>query len=139
MNSGNEFGTENSVRMGDGGIVEAIVANHFEMFVRNMNNETHNKLNSWDGFDNEFVVLVPVVVKRNKGAGVRIDEGSGNHRPAKVTANVFGNDRRITVIGFSVDIKAFTMILVNSRLDLFRRRTKPVMQAIQENRTESVL
>lgn len=43
MNSGNEFGTENSVRMGDGGIVEAIVANHFEMFVRNMNNETHNK------------------------------------------------------------------------------------------------
>lgn len=43
MNSGNQFGTENRIRKGNGGIVEAIVTNHFEMLVRDMNNKTFNE------------------------------------------------------------------------------------------------
>ena len=51
MNSGNQFGTENSIIKGNGGIVEAIVTNHFEMLVWDMDNE--RLMNSMAGRGND--------------------------------------------------------------------------------------
>ena len=55
------------------GVIDTVVTDHFEMFVRDMDNEPFNKFNGRNGFDNEFVIFVPVVMKGNMRAGVRID------------------------------------------------------------------
>ena len=55
------------------GVIDTVVTDHFEMFVRDVDNEPLNKFNGRNGFDNEFVVFVSVVMKGNMRAGVRID------------------------------------------------------------------
>ena len=106
------------------------------MLVRDMDNEPLNEFDSGNGFDNEFVVFVSVVMEGNMGAGIRIDTGSSNDRPAEIAANVFRDNRRVAVIGLSVNIEAFTMILINSRFDFLEGRTKFVMEAIEQSGTE---
>lgn len=136
MDSRNKASVLNSRRKRNRRIIDTVVANRFEVLVGDMNNKTLNKLNSGDSFDNELVVFVPVVVKRNMGAGIRIDTRSGDDRSAEVTTDVFGDNRGITVIGLSINIEAIAMILVNSRLDFFERRTKPVMETIEKGGTK---
>ena len=118
------------------GVIDTVVTDHFEMFVRDMYNEPFNKFNGRNGFDNEFVIFVPVVMKGNMGAGIRIDTGSGNDGPAEIASNVFRDDRRVTVIGLSVNIEAFAMILINSRFDFFEGRAEFVMETIEQSSTE---
>ena len=55
------------------GVIDAVVTDHFEMFVGDMDNELLHKINSGNSFNNEFVIFVPVVMKGNMRAGVRID------------------------------------------------------------------
>lgn len=136
MDSRNKASVLNSRRKRNRRSIDTVVANRFEVLVGDMNNKTLNKLNSGDSFDNELVVFVPVVVKRNMGAGIRIDTRSGDDRSAEVTTDVFGDNRGITVIGLSINIEAIAMILVNSRLDFFERRTKPVMETIEKGGTK---
>lgn len=106
MDSRNQASVLNSRRKRNRRIIDAVVANRFEVLVGDMNNKTLNKFNSGDSFDNEFVVFVPVVVKRNMGAGIRIDTGSSDNRSAKIASNVLGDDRRIAVAGFGVNYRS---------------------------------
>ena len=77
-----------------------------------------------------------VVMKGNMRAGVRINTGSGNNGPAKIATNILRDDRRVAVIGLSVNIEAFAMILINSRFDFLEGRTEFVMEAIEQSSTE---
>lgn len=43
--------------------IDTIIADHFKMFIRDMNDELFNKINSRNSFSNQFVVLVAVVMK----------------------------------------------------------------------------
>lgn len=54
-------------------IIEAIISDHFEMFVWDMNNESLDKINSRNSFDDELVVFVSVIMKSDMGTGIRID------------------------------------------------------------------
>lgn len=117
-------------------IVDAVIANHFEMLIGDMDDETLNEFNRRNGFDNEFVVFVPVVMESDMRAGVRINTGGGDNRSAEVAANVLGNDRGIAVVGLGVDIEAFAMIAVNSRFNFFERRTEFGMETIEKGSAE---
>ena len=114
MDGRNKASLLNSGRMRDKRIIDAIIANHFEMFVGDVNNETLNKVNSRKSFDNEFVVFMSIVMEGNMGARIRVDTGSGNNRPAKIASDVFRDDRRIAVIGLGVNVEAVAVIAVNS-------------------------
>ena len=138
MDSGNKTSVLNSGRKSNSRIINTVVADHFEMLIRDMNNETLNKFNNGNGFNDEFVIFMPVVMESNMRAGVRINTGSGNNWPAKIAANVLRNDRRITIIGFSVNVESFAMITVDSRFDFFKRRAQPDMKTIKKSGTEGV-
>ena len=120
------------------GVIDTVVTDHFEMFVRDMYNEPFNKFNGRNGFDNEFVIFVPVVMKGNMGAGIRIDTGSGNDGPAEIATNVFRDDRRIAGVGFGVDIETVAMILIDRRFNFLEGGTKFVMEAIEQGSTERI-
>ena len=79
---------------------------------------------------------MPVVMESDMRAGIRIDARSRNNGSAKVTPNVLGDDRRIAVIGFSVDIEPFAMIFVNGRFNLLKRRTEYRMKPVKKSGTE---
>jgi len=79
---------------------------------------------------------VSVVMKGNMRAGVRINTGSRNNGSAKIATNILRDNRRVAVVGLSVNIEAFTMILINSRFDFLEGRTKFDMEAIEQSGTE---
>ena len=120
------------------GVIETVVTDHFEMLVRDMDNEPLNEFDSGNGFDNEFVVFVSVVMEGNMGAGIRIDTGSSNDGSAEIATNVFRDDRRLAVIGFGVNIETFAMILIDGRFNFLERRTKLIMEPIKEGGTEGI-
>ena len=108
------------------------------MLVRDVDNEPLNKFNGRNGFNNEFVIFMSVVMEGNMGAGIRIDTGSSNDGSAEIATNVFRDDRRVAVVGFSVDIEAFTMIPINGRFDFLAGRTEFVMETIKQSGTEGI-
>ena len=126
----------NSRRKSDGGMIEAIVANHFEMLVGDMDNEALNEFHGGNSFDNEFVILMPVVMKSNMRAGVRIDTGSSNNGSAKIATNILGNGRRIAVVRLSINVESLAMILVDVRFDFFERIAELIMESIKQSGTE---
>ena len=138
MDGGNKASVLDSRRKRNGRVVDAVVTNHFEMFIRDMNDEAFNKVNSRNGFNDEFVILVPVVMEGNMRAGVRIDTGRSNNRSAEVTTNILRNDRRIAVVGFSVNVETLAMIPIDVSFDFFEGRTELVMEVIKESGTKGI-
>lgn len=128
----------NSRRKRNRRIVDTVVTDHFEMFVGDMDNKSLNKFNSGNGFNNEFVILMPVVMEGNMRAGIRIDTGSGDNWSAKIAPNVFGDNRGVAVVGLGVNIESFAMILIDSRFNFVEGRTKCVMETVKQSGTERV-
>ena len=79
---------------------------------------------------------MPVVMESNMRTGIRIYTRSSDNRSAKVTPNILGDDRRIAVVEFRVDIESFVMIFVNSRFNLLERRTEYRMKPVKKSGTE---
>ena len=73
MNSRNKASVLNRRRKSNSRIINTVVTDHFEMLIGDMNNEPLNKLNSRNGFDNEFVILMPIVMESNMRTGIRIN------------------------------------------------------------------
>ena len=138
MDGGNKASVLDSRRKRNGRVVDAVVTNHFEMLIRDMNDEAFNKVNSRNGFNDEFVILVPVVMEGNMRAGVRIDAGRSNNRSAEVTTNVLRNDRRIAVVGFGVNIETIAMILIDRGFDFLKGGAKFVMEVIKKSGTKGI-
>ena len=136
MDSRNKASDLNSRRKRNRRIIDAVVTDHFKVLIRDMDNEPFNKFNGRNSFNNEFVIFMSVVMEGNMGAGIRIDTGSGNDRSAEIATNVFRDDRRVAVVGFSVDIEAFRMIPINGRFDFLEGRTEFVMETIKQSSTE---
>ena len=73
MDSGNKTSTLDSGRKRNGRIVDAVISNHFEMFIGDMNNEPLNEINSGNGLNDEFVVFMSVVMEGDMRTGIRIN------------------------------------------------------------------
>ena len=136
MDSRNKASVLNSRRKSDRGIIDAIVANHFEMLIRDMDNEPFNKFNNRNSFDNEFVIFVPVVMKSNMRTRVRIDARSSDDRSAEIATNIFGDDRGIAIVGLGVNVETLAMILIDSRFNFLERSTELVVEPIKQSGTE---
>ena len=130
MKSRNKASVLNRRRKSNRRIINTIVTDHFEMLIGDMNDEPLNKLNSGNCFDNEFVVLMSVVMEGNMRARIRINTGSGNNRPAEIAANVLRNSGRVTVIRLGVDIEAIVIFFVKESFGFLERRTNALFHFI---------
>lgn len=101
-----------------------------------MDNKPFNEIKSRDGFGNKFMIFMSVVMEGNGGTVIRIDTGSGNDRSAEIAPNILGHDRRITVIGLSIDIKSIAMIAIDSRFDYFESRPESIVKTIEKSGTK---
>ena len=72
-----------------------------------------------------------VVVERNRISVIAVNPGCGDYRPAKIAADIFGNDFGITKIGFGIDIEAMFMLSVAVGLYPFKRRSDPVFHSLR--------
>ena len=136
MDSRNEFGIENSIGMRNDRVVDTVVTNHLEMLIRDMNNKSLNEINSGNGFNNEFVIFVPVVMESNRRTIIGINARRSNNGSAEIPADVLGDNGRIAVIGLGINIEALAMVLVNSRFNCFEGISKFRMKSVEEGSTK---
>ena len=101
--------------------VKTVISNHFKVFFRNMNNKPFNKLGGGDFFCNQFIILMPVVVKGNKITVIIINTGGSDDGSAEISADVSDDVLRVCKSGFSVDIKAVRAMFVYIRFCFFER------------------
>ncbi len=93
--------------------IETIIANHFEMLVRDMNDKTLNELKNGNFLHDETIIIMPVVVKSNRRTIVRINTRGGNNGSTKISRDVLSDDRRIAVAVLGVNIEAFGMLIIH--------------------------
>ena len=53
--------------------IKAIIADHFEMFFRDMLGEACHEIKNGDGFRDQFFVFMAVVMERNRLADIRVN------------------------------------------------------------------
>ena len=107
--------------------INTVVTNHFEVLVRDMNNQAFYKINDGEAFCNRLVILMPGVMKRHGVTIVRINSGGSNNRSSEISADILNGDIRRAEIGFGTDIKTIRVILINLILSL--RKEEPSLCA----------
>lgn len=108
------------------------------MFFWNVTDQSFDEIHNRESFFHICVIFVAVVVKRNRISVIAVNPGCSDYRPAKIAADIFGNDFGITKIGFGIDIEAVFMLAVAFGLYLFKRRPDPVFHFIEKGSTEGV-
>lgn len=107
--------------------IDTIVADHFEVFLRDVSNELFNKVDGRNGFCNKFLIFMAVVVEGNGVIFfiISIDSGSSNHRSAKITSDVLQNLLGLAFAGLSIDVKAMSGMKIDLSLDFLEIWRKP--------------
>lgn len=93
--------------------IKAVIAEHVEMLLGDMDNETFYEIKGRNGFDDAFVVLVPLIPKRDERAVIVDDAGLRHGGPSDVSRDVIRDDMRRVEIGIGgVDIETVRMLSV---------------------------
>ena len=69
--------------------INAAVADHFEMFFRDMPDETSYELHNRKRFFDIGIIFMAVVMEGDKVAIIFVDPGGGNNRTSQIASNVF--------------------------------------------------
>ena len=94
--------------------INAAVADHFEMFFRDMSDETFYEFHNRKSFFDIGVIFVSVVMEGNKVTNIAVNLGRGDNGPPQITPNVFYGGFRITFIRLCIDIKTVFVFLVSA-------------------------
>ena len=92
------------------------------MLFGDMLDEKGNEIQYGNSFFHIGIILMFIVVESHIVPIIRINAGSGNDGPPKVTADIFYDSVSVTEIRFSVDIEAVFILFVNGSFGLFKRR-----------------
>ena len=74
--------------------INPIVTNHFEVLVRDMNNQAFYKVNDGEAFCNRLMILMPGVMKCHGVTIIRINSGGSNNRSSEISADILNGDIR---------------------------------------------
>ncbi len=74
--------------------INAVVADHFKVPVRDMYDQPFDKVNGRDAFCDCFMVLMALIMERHTIPVIGINPGSGDDRSSKISADVFNGDIR---------------------------------------------
>ena len=69
--------------------INAVVADHFKVPVRDMYDQPFDKVNGRDAFCDCFMVLMALIMERHTIPVIGINPGSGNDGPAQISADIF--------------------------------------------------
>ena len=118
--------------------LKAAVSDHFIMLFRDMLDQTPDELHDRDGFLDIFVILMPVVMERDKVTIVVVNPGGGDDRPSEIAAHIFDDCFGVTGIGFGINVEAVFLFLVAEGLYFFKRGSDLSLHFIEKRGTESV-
>ena len=118
--------------------IDAVVAYLLKMLFRDMLDKAAYEIESGDGFHNQFVIFMAVIVEGDHITVIMVNAGSGNDGSAKIAPDVFSNSLRVTLIGLCMDIEAVFMVSVDGGFDLLKRRTDLGFEFIKESGLESI-
>ena len=104
--------------------INAIITNHFKMLVRDMYNQSFNKVDGGDTFGYGLVIFMPGVMKGDRVTIIRNNSGSSNNWSPQISADIFNGDIRRTWVRFCSNIKAIRVVFVNLIFEFVKRRTK---------------
>jgi hypothetical protein len=93
--------------------IDAIVTKHFKLFFRDVTDESGDEFHCRNTFGNFFVIFVSGVVEGNIFTIVAVDTGRSNHRPPKVSADIFDGNGRGAEIRLCADIKTIGMVFID--------------------------
>lgn len=118
--------------------IDTIVTYLFEMFFRDMLDEPFDESKGGDGFHNQFIILMAVIVKGDHVTIIFINAGGGDNRPSKVSADVFDDSFRVALIGSGMDIETVFVVSVDRGFELFKVRSEHRLEFIQECSLKSI-
>ena len=104
--------------------IKTAVADHFEVFLWNMRNQTLYKFHYREGFFYIGIILMSIVMEGDRITIVFINTGSSYDWSTKITADVFGDDFRVAFIGLGVNIEPVFMVSVAGCFHFFERWTE---------------
>ena len=116
--------------------INAVVAYHFKVPVRDMYDQTIDKVNGRDTFRDGFMILMVLIMERHIIPVIGINPGSGNDRSSKVAADIFNGDIRRPQVRFGSNIKAFGMVFVNLVFKFLKRRSQFKGELLQKDFTD---
>ena len=115
-----------------------IVAKHFEMFFRDVDNQFFDEVQSRNGFSNSFGVFVSGVMKGYIFTVIIINTRCSNNRPAEVSADVFNGDIRSAKIWFCTNIKTVGMFGVHFIFNFTKRWTNAGSKLFKQHFTKGI-
>jgi len=116
--------------------INAVITNHFEMFVGNVNDEPFDKLGGGNGFGDKFTVFVAVVVKSHGSAVVAVNAGCCDDGSPQISADVFDNVFMVVQRGLSVDVETILTVFVDESLDFFERFSDTLFHVVEKRGLE---
>lgn len=108
------------------------------MFLRDMLDEAFHELKSRNGFDDEFLITVAVVVEGDMITVIGINSFGGDGRSAEISADVGRDLFHVTLIRLSIDVEAVLVVFIDEGLFFFKGRTDFILQKIKKHSTESM-
>ena len=118
--------------------INTIVSEHFKLFFRDVTDEAGDKFHCRNTFCNGFIIFVPGVVEGNIFSIVAVDTGRSNHRPPKVSADIFDGNGRGAEIRLCADIKTIGMIFIDIIFNSGKGRTKFQSEFFEKDFSESI-
>lgn len=118
--------------------IESAVANHLEVFFRNMMNQTFYKIHDRQGFFHIGIVFMSVVVESDCLTVIFVDTGGCNDGAAKVVPNVFDNNLGVTYVWFCINIESMFIVFIAKSLHLLERGADDLFHLIEKGGTEGV-
>ena len=68
--------------------IQAAIADHFKMFLRDMPDQTFDEVHNRDRFLYIFIIFVSIVMKSDHRTIIFVDPGSGDHRTPQIASDI---------------------------------------------------
>lgn len=113
--------------------IQAAIADHFKMFLRDMPDQTFDEVHNRDRFLYIFIIFVSIVMKSDHRTIIFVDPGSGDHRTPQIASDIFDGSLRITRGRLGINVKSLLMRRITEGFDLFERIAQPLVHLIKES------
>ena len=100
--------------------------------------ETFNEIHDRNFFRDKDIIFVSVVMKCDKVTVIMIDSGGGNHRSAKIAADLFRDRFGITFVWFCINIETIFLVAIAGSFCFSERITDSGVHFIQKRSLEGI-
>lgn len=116
--------------------IDPVITDHFKLSFGDMPDQPGDKLKGRNGFCNKDIIFMPVVVESNGIPVIGVNARSGNHRAAKISANVFENRIRLAVLIFGINIETVFEVFVDGSLTSLKGVAEMLVEQVQQSSAE---